>query len=89
MTAVQINAMNAQIWRDMSIIAEDESMMKRVAKYLRKVAKEMTEDAATMSKDEFYAMLDSREQAYERGEYSEVLPGEDLTTHLKRLGYGI
>ena len=81
--------MNAQIWRDMSIIAEDESMMKRVAKYLRKVAKEMTEDAATMSKDEFYAMLDSREQAYERGEYSEVLPGEDLTTHLKRLGYGI
>ena len=89
MTAVQINAMNAQSWRDMSIIAEDESMMKRVAKYLRKVAKEMTEDAATMSKDEFYAMLDSREQAYERGEYSEVLPGEDLTTHLKRLGYGI
>ncbi len=50
MTAVQLNAMNAQIWRDMGIIAEDESMMRRVAKYIRKVAKEMTEDPTAMSK---------------------------------------
>mgnify|MGYP007104052957 CR=1 FL=1 len=30
MTAVQLNALNAQIWRDMGIIAEDEGMLKRV-----------------------------------------------------------
>ncbi len=89
MTAVQLNAMNAQIWRDMGIIAEDESMMRRVAKYLRKLAKEMTEDPTAMSKEEFFAMLDRREEAYARGEYSEMLPGETLTEHLRRLGHDI
>lgn len=89
MTAVQLNAMNAQIWRDMGIIAEDETMMKRVAKYIRKVAKEMTEGPTAMSKEEFYAMLDRREEAYARGEYSEMLPGETLTEHLRRLGHDI
>ena len=89
MTAVQLNAMNAQIWRDMGIIAEDEGMKRRVAKYIRKVAKEMTEDPTAMSKEEFYAMLDRREEAYERGEYSEMLPGETLTEHLRRLGHDV
>ena len=89
MTAVQLNAMNAQIWRDMGIIAEDEGMMRRVAKYIRKVAKEMTEDKTSMSKEEFYAMLDKREEAYARGEHSEMLPGETLTEHLRRLGHDV
>jgi hypothetical protein len=39
----------------------------------------MTEDPTAMSKEEFYAMLDEREEAYARGEYSEMLPGETLT----------
>ena len=81
--------MNAQIWRDMGIIADDEGMMRRVAKYIRKVAKEMTEDKTSMSKEEFYAMLDKREEAYARGEYSEMLPGETLTEHLRRLGHDV
>ena len=89
MTAVQLNAMNAQIWRDMGIIAEDESMLRRVAKYLRKLAKEMTEDPTAMSKEEFYAMIEEGERAYERGEYSEMLPGETLTEHLRRLCHDI
>lgn len=89
MTAVQLNAMNAQIWRDMGIIAEDESMLKRVAKYIRKVAKEMTEDPTAMSKEEFYAMIERAEAAHERGECEEMLPNEDLTTFLRRLGHDV
>lgn len=58
MTAVQRNALNAQIWRDMGTIAEDEGMMQRVAKYLRKVVKEMTADPTTMTKEEFFQMVD-------------------------------
>lgn len=58
MTAVQMNALNAQIWRDMGTIAEDEGMMQRVAKYLRKVVKEMTADPTTMTKEEFFQMVD-------------------------------
>ncbi len=89
MTAVQLNAMNAQIWRDMGIIAEDESMMRRVAKYLRKLAKEMTEDPTAMSKEEFYAMIERAEAAHERGECEVMLPDEDLTTFLRRLGHDV
>ena len=89
MTAVQLNALYAQIWRDLGVLAEDEGMMKRVARYLHKLTKEMKEDPTLMTKEEYFAMLDEAEQQLERGEYSVLLPGEDLTTHLRRLGYDI
>ena len=41
MTALQLNA---DIYRNLGIIAEDESMLKKVAKYVRKLAKQATED---------------------------------------------
>ena len=37
MTAVQLNA---ELLRNMSIIAEDENLLKRAAKYLRKLVSE-------------------------------------------------
>ena len=42
-----------------------------------------------MSKEEFFARIEEAEREAERGEYSVLLPGEDLTAHLKRLGYDI
>ena len=85
MTAIELNA---QIWRDMAAIADSEPLMKQLAKYLKKlVAKK--EDETLMTKDEFFAKIERAEQQIERGEYSVLLPGEDLTTHLKRLGYDI
>ena len=89
MTAVQLNALNAQIWRDMGILAEDEGMMKRVARYLRKLTKEMKEDSTLMTKEEYFAMLDEAEQQAARGEGVAMLPGEDLTDFLRRNGYDI
>ncbi len=49
----------------------------------------MTEDSSLMTKEDYFAMLDEAEQQMERGEYSVLLPDEDLTTHLRRLGYEI
>ena len=49
--------MNAEILRNMSIIAEDENLLKRVAKYLRKLVAEK-EDSALMTKEEFFAKID-------------------------------
>jgi hypothetical protein len=54
MTSVQLNA---QIWRDMGILADSEPMMKRVAKYLRKLVKE-EEDSTLMKKEEFFAKIE-------------------------------
>ena len=80
--------MNAQIWRDMGVLADSESMMKRVAKYLSKLVKEK-EYPTLMTEEEFFAKIERAEQQMERGEYSVLLPGEDLTTHLRRLGYDV
>ena len=85
MTAIQLNA---QIWRDMGILADSEPMMKRVAKYLRKLVKEK-EDPTLMTKEEFFAKIERAEQQIDRGEYSVLQPDEDVATHLKRLGYDI
>ena len=54
MTAIE---MNAEILRNMSIIAEDENLLKRAAKYLRKLVAEK-EDPTLMTKEEFFARVD-------------------------------
>ena len=54
MTVIQ---MNAEILRNMSIIAEDENLLKRAAKYLRKLVAEK-EDPTLMTKEEFFAKID-------------------------------
>lgn len=55
MTAVQLNA---EILRNLGAIAEDESMLKRVAKYLRKLVAEKEADPTLMTKEEFFQMID-------------------------------
>ena len=47
MTAIQLNA---EILRNMSIIAEDETLLKRAAKYLRKLVSERKEFFARIDK---------------------------------------
>ena len=88
MTSVQYEAMNVQLWQNIGAIADDQSLMKKLAKYVAKLVKEKN-DSTLMTKEEYFAMLDQREEAYARGEYSEMLPGENLTEHLRRLGYDI
>lgn len=46
-------------------------------------------DPTLMTKEEFFAKIERAEQQAARGEYSVLLPGEDLTAHLRRLGYEI
>ena len=58
MTSVQLNA---QIWRDMGILADSEPMMKRVAKYLRKLVKEK-EDSTLMTEEDFFAKIERAEE---------------------------
>lgn len=77
--------LNAEVYRSMSIIAEDENALKRVVKYLRKVAKEITEDTARMTKEEFLQRVDNARM----GVSHEMLPDEDLTSFLKRQGYAL
>ena len=47
-----ITQLNAEIYRSLSTIAEEEGLMKRAAKYLKKLAdQKRQEDKASMSKN--------------------------------------
>ena len=54
MTATQLNA---EILRNMSIIAEDENLLKRVAKYLRKLVAEK-DNSALLTKEDFFDRIE-------------------------------
>ena len=81
MTTAQLNA---EVRRNMRIIAEDESLLARAAKYLRKLVKEK-EDPTLMSKEEFFANLDEAERQIERGESYTFTNLEDMNAWLNSL----
>ena len=78
-----ITQLDADIFRNLGIIAEDENMLGKVAKYLRRVVKQMTDDPTCMTKEEFFARIEEAE----KGPRYKMLPNETLDEMLKRLGY--
>ncbi len=83
MTAIQ---MSAEILRDISIIAEDENLLKRAVKYLRKLVAEKETDSTLLSKEDFFARVDEAREQIKRGEGIEMLPNETLDEFLERIG---
>lgn len=88
MTTVQYNTMSKELWQDIGAIADNENLMRRLARYAKKLVKEQN-DPTLMTKEEYFAKIERAEEQAARGEYSVLLPGEDLTAHLRRLGYEI
>lgn len=82
MTTVQ---MNADVYRSLSIIAEDSDLMKKAMIYLRKLARQKQEDEALMTKDEFFSMIDKRMEDYEKGEYVSFSSPEEMHKYLEAL----
>ena len=68
--------------RNMSIIAEDENLLKRAAKYLRKLVAEKRTDPTLMTKEEFFARIDEAK----KGPTYELREGETLEDLIKRVG---
>ncbi len=63
MTALQLNA---DIYKNLAVLSEHESMLDKAAKYIRRLAKQVTEDPTCMTKEEYFAMLDRAEQGSSR-----------------------
>jgi len=57
MTAVQLNAMNTELWQSIGSIADSEVLMRRLTQYAKRLAKEKR-DAALMSEQEFFARVE-------------------------------
>ena len=81
MTAIQ---MNAELLRNMSIIAEDEKLLRRAAKYLRKLVAEK-EDPTLMTKDEFFARVDKAEKEIAEGKGITFTNKDDMNAWLNSL----
>ena len=80
MNALQLNA---ELYRNLGIIAEDEGMLDKVVKYVRNLAKKMQADPTLMTKEEYFRRLDEAE----KGPKYKMLPNESLDEMLTRLGY--
>ena len=81
MTAIQINA---EILRNMSIIAEDENLLKRAAKYLRKLVADK-EDPTLLTKEEFLAKVDKAEKQISQGKCTTFTNLDDMNNWLNAL----
>ena len=80
--------LNSEILRDMAEIADDEALVKQLAKYLKKLVAKKN-DPTLMTKEEFLAKIERGEHAYELGECGEMQAHEDVTTYLRRRGYDL
>ena len=78
MTSIQLNA---ELLRNLSIIAEDEKLMKRAAKYMRKLVSEK-EDPTLFTKEEFFQRVDEAK----KGPTYELKEGETVEDLFKHIG---
>ena len=82
MTALQLNA---EMLRNMSIIAEDENLLKRAVKYLRKLAVEKSSDPTEMTKAEFFARIEKAEKDIAEGKGTTFTNREEMNAWLNSL----
>ena len=82
MTAIE---MNAELLRNMSIIAEDENLLKRAAKYLRKLVAEKQADPTELTREEFFARIDKAEEEIAEGKGITFTNKDDMNAWLNSL----
>lgn len=82
MTAVQLNTMNTELWQGIEAIADNESLMRRLTKFVNKLVKEKESDPTLMSKEEFFARIDEAK----KGTSYELKEGETIEDLIRRIG---
>ena len=82
MTTMQLNA---EILRNLGAIAEDEGMLKRVAKYLRKLVAEKEAEPTHFTKEEFFHMVDEAKQDIADGKGYSFSNPDEMNAWLKSL----
>lgn len=82
MTALQLNA---ELYRTMSVLAEDESLMAKLLKYAKKLAAKKA-DPTLMTKEAFFARVDEALEQAKEGKVHRMLPDETMDQFLDRVG---
>ena len=81
MTAVE---MNAELFRQLSIIAKDESLMAKMLKYAKKLTASKT-DPTLMTKEEFFAKIDESLEQARQGRVHRIESKAELNQFLNSL----
>ena len=76
--------LNADFLRDLSVVAEDENLLAKAVKYIRKLAAKKA-DPTLMTKEEFFARVDKSKAQYERGEYTRFSNEDEMVKWLNSL----
>ena len=82
MTTMQLNA---ELLRNMSIIAEDENLLRRATKYLHKLVAEKKADPTLLTKEEFFARVDKAEKEIAEGKGVTFTNKNDMNAWLNSL----
>ena len=82
MTAIQ---MNEELLNNMSIIAEDDNLLKRAAKYMRKLVAEKEADPTLLSKEEFFARVEKARKQAEQGQVHRIETKDELNQFLNSI----
>ncbi len=76
--------MNAELFRAMGEIADDETMMAKVLKYVKKLAAQKA-DPTLMTKEEFFAKVDKSLEQARQGRVHRIESKEELGQFLNSL----
>lgn len=82
MNAIQ---MNAELFRQLSVIAEDEGLMAKLLRYARRLTSTKP-DPTLMTKQEFFANVDEALEQAKQGRVHRMQPSESLDDFLNRMG---
>ncbi|MBR7055085.1 MAG: hypothetical protein IKI26_10075 [Prevotella sp.] len=81
----QIGTIDAEILRNLGIVAKNEVMLLRVAKYLRKIVKEMHVDSTEFTREDFFSRIDKAKNDIAEGKGHRFSNVEELDQYIKSL----
>ena len=81
----QTIVLNGDFFYDLNIIAQDEGLLKRAIRYVKKLTREKQTDPTLMTEEEFYAKLDRAEREIAEGKGTSFTNLDDMHAWLNSL----
>ena len=85
MSSAAIESYNADIQHSLETMSDDEAMLKRVAKYLRRLVKQREPDPTCMTEEEFFARVDRALEQAKQGKVHSINSVKELDAFLNSL----
>lgn len=79
-----VSPLSTDFLRDLGIVAQDENLMRRAVRYIKRLATEK-QDPTLMTKEEYFAKLDRSEEQYQQGKYKIFANVEELDRYISSL----